>query len=115
MLIFMLPWCLEAHETPRHENGGRAPCNPPSARQHPFTPATAPGSPAVTCSRVHARTRSERRKKEKNNQECLDNWRKQRPAGKARRVIKGDDLQVGALRGQGCANRARSEIEISLE
>ena len=44
---FTHPSCLEAHATPTHESGDRAPCNPPSTRQHPLTTATAPGSPAV--------------------------------------------------------------------
>ena len=47
---FVLPTSLEAHATPSHENGDRAPCNHPSTCQHPLTPATAPGSPAVPCS-----------------------------------------------------------------
>ena len=47
---FMLPRCLEAHATSSHKNGDRAPCNHPSIRQHPLTPATAPGSSAVPCS-----------------------------------------------------------------
>ena len=62
---FMLPSCLEAHGTPSHENGDRAPYNPPSTRQPPLTPATAPGSPAVLCSEcTHAHeTKEEKRKK----------------------------------------------------
>ena len=47
---FMLPSCLQAHATPSHENGDRALYNPPSTRQHPLTPATAPGTPAAPCS-----------------------------------------------------------------
>ena len=48
--LFMLPSCLEAHATPSHENGDRAPCNSPYTCQHPLTPAMAPGSPEVRCS-----------------------------------------------------------------
>ena len=44
---FIFPRCLGAHATPSHENGDRVSCNPTSTRQHPLTPATAPGSPAV--------------------------------------------------------------------
>ena len=44
---FMLPSCLNAHATPSHENGDRAPSNPPSTRQRPPTPAMVPRSPAV--------------------------------------------------------------------
>ena len=40
-------------------------------------------------------------------------WRKQSTAGKVRQAIKGGGFQVGALRGQGCTNRERSESEIS--
>ena len=55
---FLLPSCLKAHATPNHENGDRAPCNTPSARQHPLTPATAPGPPAVPCSEyTHTHTK----------------------------------------------------------
>ena len=63
---FMLPSCLEAQTTPSHENGDRAPCKPPSTRQHPLTPATALGSPAVLCSEyTHAqKTKEGRREKE---------------------------------------------------
>ena len=42
--------CLEGHATPSHETRDHAPCNPPSPRQHPLIPATAPGSPAGPCS-----------------------------------------------------------------
>ena len=59
----MLPSCLEAHATPRHENGDRAPFNPPSTRQHPLPPATAPGSPTVPCSKYpHAHEAEEEEK-----------------------------------------------------
>ena len=52
---FVLSMCLEAHATPSHENGDRAPCDLPSTRHHPLTPVTAPGSPAVPCSEyMHA-------------------------------------------------------------
>ena len=61
----MLPSCLEAHATPSHENGDRAPCNPPSTRQHPLTPATAPGSPAVPCSEYTHAHETKEEKKEK--------------------------------------------------
>ena len=111
---FMHPSCLEAHATPRHESGDRAPCNPPSTRQHPLTPATAPGSPVVPCSRVHACTRNEIGKKENEPRVPREKWKKQKTAGKVRQVIKEGDFQVGALRGQGCTNRARSESEISV-
>ena len=63
--LFMHLSCLEAHATPRHKNGDRAPCNPPSTRQHRLIPATAPGSPAVPCSEcTHAKRI---KKKEKRN------------------------------------------------
>ena len=62
---FMLPSCLEAHATPSHENGDRATCTPPSSRQHPQTPATVPGSPAVPCSEyTHAHEKKEEKGKE---------------------------------------------------
>ena len=52
---FMHLSCLEAHATPSHENGDRDPSNTPSTRQHPLTPAMAPGSPAVPYSEyMHA-------------------------------------------------------------
>ena len=40
--------------------------------------------------------------------------RKQRTAGKVRQVIERGGVQVGALRGHGCTNRARSERKISV-
>ena len=109
---FMHPSCLEAHATPRHESGDRAPCNPPSTRQHPPTPATAPGSPAVSYSEyTHAHdTKEEKRRKDR---VCLEKGRKQRPVGRVRKkVMNGGGFEVGALRGQGCTNRARAESEI---
>ena len=64
---FVLPLCLEAHTTPTHENGDRAPCNPPSTHQHPRTPATAPGPPALPCSDdTHAHETKEEKNKIKN-------------------------------------------------
>ena len=62
---FMLPSCLEAHAMPSHEYGDCARCNPFSTLQHPLTPATAPGSPAVLCSEyTHAyETKEEKREK----------------------------------------------------
>ena len=54
---------------------------------------------------VHARTRNERRKKEERTE-------KTKTAGKVRQVIKGGGSEVGALRGQGCTNRALSGIDI---
>ena len=101
---FMLPSCLEAYTTPRHENIDRAPFNPPSTRQHPLAPATTPGSPAVTCSEY---THADEAKKKKGKKKNENAKRKQRPAGKVRQVMKGGDFQVEALRGQGCTNRAR--------
>ena len=57
--------CLGAHAMPRLESGDRAPCNPPSTRQHPLTPATAPGSPAVPCLEyTHAHETKEEKWKE---------------------------------------------------
>ena len=44
-------------------HGGRAPCNPPSIRQHPPTPATAPSSPVSPCSDHDTRVRNGRRRK----------------------------------------------------
>ena len=48
------------------KNVDRAPRNPPSARQHPLRPATAPGTPAVPCSEyTHAhKAKAEKREKE---------------------------------------------------
>ena len=62
--------CLEAHATPRHESGDRVPCNPPSTRQHPLTPVTAPGSPAVPCSEYTKR----KNKKGRKDRECQERW-----------------------------------------
>ena len=61
----MLPLCLDAHATPSHQNGDRAPCNPPSARQHPLIPSTAPGSPAVQCPEYTHKHEAKVRKKER--------------------------------------------------
>ena len=91
----MLPLCLDRHVTPSHENGDRAPFNPPSARQHPLTPATAPRSPAVPCSEYTLAHETKQEKKVKKG----SRWQ----------VTERGGVQVGALRGQGCANRARSE------
>ena len=108
----MLPSCLEAHAMPSHENGDRAPRNIPSTRQLPLAPATAPGPPAVPCLEYTHLYAHETKEEEKNNRKCQEKWRKQRTAGKVRQVRKGGDFQVGALRGQGCTNGARSESEI---
>ena len=63
---FMPPSCLETHATPNHENGDRAPFNPPSTRQHSLTPATAPGLPAVPCSEyTHAHETNEEKRENK--------------------------------------------------
>ena len=77
----MLPSCLEAHTTPSHENGDRAPCNPPSTGQHPLTPATAPSSPAVPYSEythAHETKEGKRKKKELKMQENFSTspWKK---------------------------------------
>ncbi|MEP5116252.1 MAG: hypothetical protein ABJQ90_11040, partial [Parasphingorhabdus sp.] len=49
----------------RHESGDRAPCNSPSTRQHPLTPATVPGSPAQPCSEyTHAHETKEEKREE---------------------------------------------------
>ena len=94
---FMLPSCLDAHATPSHDNGDRAPSNPPSTRQHPLTPASAPGSPAVPCSGyTHAHITKDETKKN----------------GSRGQVIEGGGVQVGALRCQGGTKRARSERNI---
>ena len=58
----MLPSCFEAHATPSHQSGDRAPCNPPSTRHHPLTPVTVPRSPAVPYSEY---TRAHETKEEK--------------------------------------------------
>ena len=62
---FMLPLSLEAHTKPSHENGDRAPCDPPSTRQHPPTPATVPGPPALPCSDYTPANKTKEQKKEK--------------------------------------------------
>ena len=65
---FMPPLWLEAHTTPSHENQDHAPFNPPSTRQHPPTPARAPGSRALPCSdytHAHETKEEEREKKTK--------------------------------------------------
>ena len=80
---FMHPSCLEAHATPRHESGDRAPCKPPFTRQYPLTPATAPGSPVVTCSWVHVRTRNERWKKEGWTASAKRNGKNKEPLGRS--------------------------------
>ena len=61
----MHPSCLEAHATRSPESGDRARWNPPTPSQHPLTPATVPGSPAVPYSEyAHAHeTKEEKRKK----------------------------------------------------
>ena len=60
-------------------------------------------SPAVPCSKIHARTPNKKRKKKEENR--ASRWQ----------VIEGGGVQVGALRGQGCTNRAISvEIYIYL-
>ena len=48
--------------------------------------------------------------KGRTGRECQEKWRKQRTTGKVSQVIKGGGFEVGALRDQGCTNRARSEI-----
>ena len=113
---FMHPWCLEAHATPSHGDGDRAPRNPPSIRQHPLTPATAPGSPVVPCSKyTHAHETEEEKMKKKRKrtkvpremEKTTNRWKG--PASHERRLF-----QVGALRDQECTNRARSESEIPV-
>ena len=69
----MHPLYLEGHGTPRHESGDRAPCNPPFTHQHPLTPATAPGSPAVRYSRSTRTKRNERRRKEERTESAKRN------------------------------------------
>ena len=71
---FLHPPCLEAHATPSHESGDCAPSNSPSTRQHPLTPATAPGPPAVPCSEyAHAHeTKEEKRRSDAGNKEPLE-------------------------------------------
>ena len=106
----MHPSCLEAHATPRHESGDRAPCNPPSTRQHPRRRRALP-----RCRARSTRTHMKRKqKKGRKDRECQEKWRKQRTAGKVRQVMKGGDFEVGALRGQGCTNRGRSGSGIQV-
>ena len=101
----MLP---STHATPRHESGDLAPFNPPSTRQHPLTPATVPGSPAVPCSE-YTHTHERKLKKGKN----VPNYQIYGENKEPLETIEGGDFQVGALRGQGCKNQVRSESEIS--
>ena len=65
----------------------------PSTRQHPLTLATAPDSPTMPC--VYY-TPAPKTSEEKNKQ------------GSRRQAIVGGGVHVGALRCQGCTNRARS-------
>ena len=104
----MLPSCLEAHGTPSHENGDHAPCNPPL--YPPPSADTRDDAALGVVLGVDARTRKERRKKEK----IKEKWRKRRTTGKVRQVFNRGDVQVGALRGQGCTDGARLWSEISV-
>ena len=72
----MLPSCLEAHTTPSHENGDRAPCNSPSLPADTRDRA-ALGRGAVLG--VHARTRNERRKKGKMTESARRNGENKEP------------------------------------
>ena len=74
----MLPSCLESHATPRHENGDSAPFNLPSTRQHPLTPATGPGSPAVPCSE-YTQAHGTKEKKGKRAQSAKRNGENREP------------------------------------
>ena len=84
---FMLPSCLDRHATPSHENGDRVPCNPRSTRQYLLAPATAPGSPAVPCSKyTHAHGTEEERKKR--TESAKRNGENKEPLERPRQVIK---------------------------
>ena len=65
---FMHPSCLEAHVTPRHESGDRAPCNPPIYPSAPPGTRDGAGLSRGAVLGVHARTRNERRKKAENTE-----------------------------------------------
>ena len=94
----MHPSFLEAHATPNHENGDRAPCNAPSTRQHPLTPAKVSGSPAVSCSEYRHAHETKDNKREKGPKvprqmngntkkpllKCKINWKKQKTAENVR-------------------------------
>ena len=99
---FMHPSCLEAHATPSHENDDRAPSNPPSTHQHPQSPAMAPGSPVVPCSKYTRayETKEENREKttESAKQKEKTKNRRKGPAGNQRR----------------CCPSGNSESEISV-
>ena len=97
---FMHLSCLEAHATPRYQSGDRAPYNSPSTRQLSLTPAMAPGSPAVPYSE-YTHAHETKQEKGRNDRDCQEKWRKQRPAGKVRQVMNGGGFEAGALRGQG--------------
>ena len=90
---FKLPPRLDVHATLSHENGDRAPSDPPSTRQHQRRRRARP-----RCRPPSTRTRTKQNYKN----------------GSRRQVIEGGGVHAGALRGQGCTNWARSESEISV-
>ena len=97
---FMHPSCLEAQATPRHESGDRAPSNPPYILQHPLTPVTAPGSPAVPYSEhtYAQKTKEEKRKKAPRvprERKKLKTRRKYPASNKGRRFRRGSSERPG--------------------
>ena len=78
----MPPSCLEAHATPSHENGDRAPSNPPL---YPPPPADTRDSVALARGAelgVHARTPHERRKKGERTESAKENGENKDPLEK---------------------------------
>ena len=75
----MIPSCLDAHAMPSHENGDRAPCNPPL-----YPPPPADTRDGAVLARgavlgVHVRTPNERRKKEKRIENAQKNKENKEP------------------------------------
>ena len=93
--LFMLPSCLEGHATPSHENGDRAPPNPPLYPPAPADTRDGAGLArgAVLWVHTHAHKTTRRKKGTK---------------GSRLQAIEAGGVQVGALRCLGCTNRSRS-------
>ena len=82
----MHPSCLDTHATPRHESGDRTPCNPPSTRKHPLTPAKARARPRCRARSTRTHTKQKKKKKKKKHRSAKTNkWRKVKPAGKVQK------------------------------